>query len=701
MDLLFLCLTLIISPLVFCPLKSLDGYILPQIGIAAIGISLTTIFFISNGFFPINLTSVLALLYFLYLMMSCSWSTVPHNSLRDVPLIFVSIFGFIIASYLFKNFSNIVGVSLSVFFVSMITSIYAIGQKFRIDFLFPERVKSRTEDFKGKTKEQIPTFFYNKNFIDSRSISSLGNTNFAAGYFLSALPFLIFLTVEISIWFLLSIMILVSAIICTQCRAAILAIVISILSFLFLISFRGLVFDSCFVLFANLPMHLFLALLSFVLFIGLHFLLKVRRINPLKILSNKQCRINTHLDIEHTHQDHPIAHLRYRLRYWRAAWELIKKKPLQGYGLRTYRKEVYYAQGVLHAKDGQFLGKNYQTPQPRECHNDFIENFVEGGITGGLLFLVILFIIFFHGFEFLCNVNSIKDFVLISGVLSGIIGVLVNVFFFFPLRLSSSVLAIWIGLAMIEGITGSIELISFQSNFILVLFVLLALSAMIWEGSIKPNLGNYYFRCYSFSSVAINKERYLQKALTYCPKDTIFRTHAMIGYIDAFPNEADQHAESMRQHFDGMTPAWVMALNSGIAKVANKQYEDAVRFFKDSLFFYPLFDAAKAELQKIWHLAPFPRRRIMSKQVTAEGINAIAFYQSEIKNLKSVIQTTEANLVNIILSEKLKMNIPLDWVFDLENKMFLSPKEITPNMQIVQVGAAKIPIAIKKQNGGS
>ena len=136
MDLIFLILTLILTPLIFCPLRSCDGYILPQIGVGSIGISITLIFFIYYGVFPLSLPVGLALLYFIYIMCSNAWSTVQHNSLRDTPLIFLCVGAFIISSALFTDINNIVAVSLGVFFVSMFTSLYAIGQKFLFDPLF-------------------------------------------------------------------------------------------------------------------------------------------------------------------------------------------------------------------------------------------------------------------------------------------------------------------------------------------------------------------------------------------------------------------------------------------------------------------------------------------------------------------------------------------------------------------------------------
>ena len=130
MDLFFIVLTILIAPIVACPLKFFDGYILPQIGVAAIGISLASLFWVYNGSFTISFATIAAFIYFIYLMASCSWSTVQHNSLRDVPLVFLSIFSYLICSTLFQDKNNIVGVALAVFCVSMFASLYAIGQKF-------------------------------------------------------------------------------------------------------------------------------------------------------------------------------------------------------------------------------------------------------------------------------------------------------------------------------------------------------------------------------------------------------------------------------------------------------------------------------------------------------------------------------------------------------------------------------------------
>ena len=148
----------------------------------------------------------MGLIYFIYLMISNSWSTVPHNSLRDVPLVFGSIFSFLVALVLFTDRVNMVAVSLSVFVVAMMTVLYGIGQRFLFDPLFPQRLRSRKTEYEGKDLSLVPTFFQNKEFQDSRAISSLGNTNFACGFFITTIPFILFLSSEVSSLFYLSLL---------------------------------------------------------------------------------------------------------------------------------------------------------------------------------------------------------------------------------------------------------------------------------------------------------------------------------------------------------------------------------------------------------------------------------------------------------------------------------------------------------------
>ena len=165
----------------------------------------------------------------------------------------------------------------------------------------------------------------------------------------------------------------------------------------------------------------------------------------------------------------------------------------------------------------------------------------------------------------------------------------------------------------------------------------------------------------------------------------------MIGYLESFPEEADQNAEVMRQHFDGMSPGWIMSFNSGLAKIARKNWYDALRFFKDSLYFYPSFEPGRTNYNYVYPLAPLPRRKALMKRITGEGSEAIGKIQSNIKILQSNIQTQELSVANIILSEKVKLNIPESWVYDLGQGLYLTREEVG-DRQVVEIGATKVAV---------
>lgn len=693
--------TIIATPIVHCPLKLFDGYILPQIGAGAIGIGIAVIFGTILSGVPVGPVSFLALLWFVYLMMSGAWSTVPHNSLRDVPLIFLSVFAFQISALLFENPENMVLVSLAVFFASNVLGIYAIGQRFCLDPIFPERLVSKKGEYEGLSKTYIPKCFQNKNFRDSRAIATIGNTNFATGYFLSTLPFLAYLTFAVSSWFGLSFIPVIGAVVAAECRAGQLGLFVAGLFFILCLSSQGIPVDWLMWIFDggdNIRIGIFIVgcVSAFWVIWAFGFWLRDRGI--FRMLSDETDTMNTMLDFEgradNTMEDrqHWVAHIRYRLRYWKSAWHLIKKRPLQGFGLRTYRKEVYQAQGELNLKDSRYMGPAYQTPQPRECHNDFLENFVEGGFVGGLLFLVIVGIVLWHLHGFMSGAGN-SDFLMASAVGAGFMAILVDAFFFFPLRLASSGLLFWISLGLLEGMTGNIQTMALPYSPWITVFASGAITAMVWEGTIKPNVGNYFFSCYNFSKDGRKKERYLMQAAKWCPRETIYRTHLMIGYLHTYPDEADQHAEVMREHFDGMTPGWICDFNSGMAAIKVGRWDAALRYLQQALFHLPYMDEAKAMFKQVWPKAPF-QRRINLKQLSQEAMALLSGCMNAIKGFQGEIQKQELIQQNVILTEKVRMGIPPDWLFDGQANLFVPPDQVPAGKKIVELAPCRLQVLV-------
>ncbi len=688
--------TLIVTPLVFFPLKFNDGYILPQYAIGTFGIGLTLIPFVWQGDIPYNTGVLFAVGFFIYFVMTGVWSSASHNSLRELPLLLLCVGAYIIGSVLFQNRANIVGASLGVFAVAMLTCIYGICQKFVIDPFLPQRLKSRKQEYINTGK--IKKFLSNRKFCDSRVISTIGNTNFACGFFLSTLPFLIFLTIEVSAWFFLSILVVVVTIILTNSRAGIIALVTIVIGFLLLISKRSLIFDILMDIFGNMHIGAVIGLCVSVLGIGVSLFLCARENDPLAFLADENNPVNTMLEIEQTSRTHATSTLRYRFRYWRIAWELLKRRPLQGYGLRTYRKEVYETQAWLHWNKGRkFLNEGYQTPQPRECHNDFIEFFVEGGFAGGLLFLFLVGHALCVGINYLDSPTS--DFLLMVGILAGLFGVMVMGFFFFPFKLASSAIMFFTTLAMIEALSGQVVIFPIGNSFALTVIMILILVPLFWESALKPNIGNFFFSMSNFSQRADNKEKYLLKAIKYCPRESIFRTHALIGYLETMPEIAQAHGEVLRNYFDGMVPAWAMMLNSGIAEGKCGDFEKEMVFLQRSLYYLHYFSEAQQELNRIFPLTPMPRGGLVSKKITDEGKKAIMLYENDIKNAQQNLQNTVATLqitiCNVILNEKIKLRIPEDWIYHFESGMFLMRNEIPKDFSVMEMGPTKLFVAIK------
>lgn len=701
--------TVTITPMVHCPLKAMDGYILPQMGVGAIGVSIAVVLATVLTRCPVNVSALLVMLLFVYLMATTGWSTVSHGSAKDFPLVFLSAFGFIVATVLFENPANIVLLALAVFFSSNLLALYAIGQRFCFDPFFPERLKSQREHYKGKGPDVVPKPFWNKHFQDSRAISTIGNTNFATGYFLSAMPFLAYLTFEVSPWFALSLLPVIGAVVAADCRAGLLGLIAGALFFVLMLSKSGLPIDwamqaGAWMGASNVGHGVgLMALIGCSLAVwhvayGLAHSDKFKRI--LRTLGDETDKLNTMLDFEGKSdnsledRNHYIAHVRYRIRYWQAAWHLIKKKPLQGWGLRTYRREVYQAQGDLNMKDkGKFLGPAYQTPQPREVHNDFIENFVEGGLPYGLLFLTILGIVVYHAYSYGVGASPVQ-FIMVSAVMAGLVAFLVDVFFFFPLRLASSGLLFWVALAMIEGITGHVAAVQLEWNPLVTIFVAGALAAFLWETVIKPNAGNYFFSMYNFCTKGWKKEVFLNKALEMCPRETMFRTHMMIGYMNTFLDESSQHMEIIRQHYDGMIPAWAVDFNSGIIAMRNQQYEASVRHCEKSLFYLPTFSDSQMLHRQVWPKAPLKRRRIGMKQISQESLAKIQGIQQQIQALQAQLQQHDLSTHSIILAEKVRLSVPPEWAFNGEANQFVPPDKIPAGKKVVQVGPSALPIVV-------
>ena len=85
------------------------------------------------------------------------------------------------------------------------------------------------------------------------------------------------------------------------------------------------------------------------------------------------------------------------------------------------------------------------------------------------------------------------------------------------------------------------------------------------------------------------------------------------------------------------------------------------------------------------------------KQMTEIGIQAVRNGQAEVNSMQKEIQNAQNKFCAIVLNEKLKLNIPIDWVFNPENFQFFAQSEIPANYTVVEVGPTNLPLCVKKQ----
>jgi hypothetical protein len=163
-----------------------------------------------------------------------------------------------------------------------------------------------------------------------------------------------------------------------------------------------------------------------------------------------------------------------------------------------------------------------------------------------------------------------------------------------------------------------------------------------------------------------------------------------------FPWVADREANMLFSHYDGMTPAWNMAFNCGMASIMNKNYLKAIQFFELSLYYYPNFEPSKIQLSKVWPLAPLPNRGVKLKIIDKNVLAFINQCENNSNNpgiTKEYKKVLELSVIASILDEKVRLNIPHDWPFLITNGTFLAPIEINQTHKIMEVGHTKLLIA--------
>jgi O-antigen ligase len=189
----------------------------------------------------------------------------------------------------------------------------------------------------------------------------------------------------------------------------------------------------------------------------------------------------------------------YRLIVWKNSFEMIKDKPLLGFGPGNFR--LFYPQYTYKAARDRFFDKKKQI---RRVHNDYIQTAVEVGLPGAFLFSALLF----YGLSMAWRlINSGKDFkfnLVILGISSGIVTFMITAIFSFPFQRSIPPLIVFVYLGVLTFIYNN----SFLSQKTFLLKIPKALGIIAFSALL---ISGYILMLYNWND--INCDRFYRNAM--------------------------------------------------------------------------------------------------------------------------------------------------------------------------------------------
>jgi tetratricopeptide (TPR) repeat protein len=242
----------------------------------------------------------------------------------------------------------------------------------------------------------------------------------------------------------------------------------------------------------------------------------------------------------------------------RVCFELWKHKPLFGWGPRSFRTMHWKALGSLNQKGKEI---EYDIAIGRRSHNDYAETFVEYGLIGAAIASVFIGSLVYQAIG--------NPF-----ILAGLVAILVNAIFFYPLRdtgLSLPFLSLAGAIPYVEGRSFILEPGSFSAIGILVV------AWLIYLYSLKPFLANYHY----------TRAR-TKKALDYDPYHNAYLYRMAVEYMQGQDDIAAMACIEKALHYpDGEAQEWFLLSTYGKVALLNGAYRLAKRAFKSALRLNP------------------------------------------------------------------------------------------------------------------
>jgi O-antigen ligase len=289
--------------------------------------------------------------------------------------------------------------------------------------------------------------FWIKNLGRQKVFGLFGNVNYFAEYLIIPLP------IAIALFFanknktgkiLLSISILAmgGSLIATFTRGTYLGLGISLVfMFILFLTIRGKKFIKEY-------KKIFIFILALIILITFLFVLP----NPLNKSGTVISKIKGRISIAQLTKG---SSLKRRIAIWKFTGMIIKDHPLLGSGLGTFKyNSLNYQAKFFDQGENRSL---YPYGIADKAHNEYLQLWAELGIIGLGAFTWIIISFFIYGVKLLKKTRDNYKEGLIIGLMGGIIAVLVEGLFGFPLHQPATIVLFWVSLALIGVGEGSEE----------------------------------------------------------------------------------------------------------------------------------------------------------------------------------------------------------------------------------------------------
>jgi hypothetical protein len=291
-----------------------------------------------------------------------------------------------------------------------------------------------------------------------------------------------------------------------------------------------------------------------------------------------------------------ITSLRHRAILLLTAILLIKKAPLFGHGMRTYRRE--YANIIPELLNNKLYKSLFVNDSPEHwtshrLHNDFLEIIFELGIIGFVLFVMIFTSLSWDNIFFT----------------SAILAVAVHCLFFFPLRECHTAFPFFALAGYMAGFSGT----PINVNPFIAIVISLIIARILYGIFVKL-VGLLYYHYSSKIGVLPNvedengkkllelKQAYLNKAIQCDPYNNIYLTGGYYYNVFYNPEIAFQFASRCFENYDGGKVKWGVADQYARALLRLGGFGVAKMAAKYALSICPTFEQTQKLMEQINNL---------------------------------------------------------------------------------------------------